>query len=69
MEAKHGPELSSQPPIDVELWCEATQGPSKGGRLYGLGTTLSTSCASFSSKPAQSMTQDNEDNPLKEQLQ
>lgn len=26
----------SQPEIDIEAWCGATQGTCKGGRLYGL---------------------------------
>ncbi|CAA3020177.1 Hypothetical predicted protein [Olea europaea subsp. europaea] len=34
---KYGSNVSSQPEIDIEAWCEASQGPSKGGRLYGLG--------------------------------
>ncbi|CAA2984334.1 Hypothetical predicted protein, partial [Olea europaea subsp. europaea] len=68
MELEHGLELLSQPDINIELWCEATQGPSKGGHLYGLGTSLSASSTSSRSKFIPSMEYDDGDVSLKQQL-
>ncbi|CAA2977961.1 Hypothetical predicted protein [Olea europaea subsp. europaea] len=36
IQEKYGSNVS-QPEIGIEAWCEATQVPCKGSRLYGLG--------------------------------
>jgi hypothetical protein len=35
MHEKYGSTVS-QPEVDIEAWCEASQAPRKGGRVYGL---------------------------------